>query len=303
MWRIASILAGAFALLFALPDTAWAFGPSTHVFIAERLLNALHLLPAGMAALIRNHPLSFTYGSIAADISFAKKYAPEGRHCHYWSVGREIHNTAENDRLRAAGLGYLCHLAADTIAHNFFIPRQFVMTSSTRAVGHSYWEARFDMGLGSDLAARAREVVMDYDHTEADAHFDHVLSGTLFSFETNRRIFRGMIRIQDNDRWQSVFERVVHQSRWNLTDAQLEAYLSRAFDFVVDYMLHREDAAAGRLDPTGEENLRVAKKLRREALRNGAWRDAGRLHDLAETEFPLPEERFGYWERSGGGDV
>ena len=89
-------------------------------------------------------PFDFLYGNIAADSSIAKHYAPLGRHCHYWHVGQEIHDLAESDALRAFGLGYLCHLAADTVAHNYFVPRQLMLTSSTAAVGHSYWETRVE---------------------------------------------------------------------------------------------------------------------------------------------------------------
>src|SRR5690606_17596331 len=60
---------GALALLLALPDSAWAFGPATHAFLGQHLLDALHLLPDTVAALLRMHPQSFLYGSLAADIS------------------------------------------------------------------------------------------------------------------------------------------------------------------------------------------------------------------------------------------
>jgi hypothetical protein len=76
----------------------------------------------GSRAPDRAYPKDFLYGSVAADISLAKKYVPEGRHCHHWHIGEEIFETAETERLRAVGLGYLSHLAADTIAHNFFVP-------------------------------------------------------------------------------------------------------------------------------------------------------------------------------------
>ena len=293
-------LAGAAALLLLLPEPAWAFGPATHVFLGRHVLDALELLPGALAALLRAHPQSFLYGSLAADISLAKKYAPAGRHCHYWHVGEEIYRSAENDRLRAVGLGYLSHLAADTIAHNVFVPRQLLLTGSTRALGHSYWEHRMDAHLGERYAALAREVVMEYDHAEADALFDRVLSGTIFSFETNRRIFRGMIRFQDNERWQAVFERVVQISRWDLAEEDVHAYLSRAFDFVVDYLRRGRESEAAALDPTGEARLRLAKKLRRRALREGAFLNRARLAALASEVFPLPPSPGGYWERARG---
>ena len=290
--------AAAFALLLLLPESAWAFGPATHVFLGHALLDALAFLPGPIASLLHAHPQSFLYGSMAADISFAKKYVQAGRHCHFWHVGEEILEAADNDRLRAVAYGYLAHLAADTIAHNFFVPRQFVLTSSTKALGHGYWEHRLDTQIGEPYGKLAREVVMDYDHSEADNLFDSVLSGTIFSFETNRRIFRGMIRAQDNDRWKSVFDRVLQNSRWDLSAPTIDAYTSRAFDFVVDYMLRGRESLPAQLDPVGDFNLHLAKKVRRLALREGVAADRDDvLLSMADDFFPLPDTGLGYWER------
>jgi hypothetical protein len=291
----------ALALLFLLPDPAAAFGPATHVYLGRTLLDLLHLLPPALAELLRAHPQSFLYGSMAADISFAKKYVPAGRHCHFWHVGEEILQEAGNDRLRAVAYGYLSHLAADTIAHNFFVPRQLLLTSSTKALGHGYWEHRLDAQLGEPFGGLARQVVMEYDHSEADHLFDSVLSGTIFSFETNRRIFRGMIRMQDNDRWKSVFDRVLQKSRWNLTPQTIDAYASRAFDYVVDYLLRGRDSQPAQLDPTGDFNLQLAKKVRRLALREGMLDRDELLLEVADDFFPLPETGLGYWPRRGTG--
>jgi hypothetical protein len=295
---IAPLLAG-LALVLLLPDTAWAFGPATHIFLGQHLLDSLFLLPEAVANLLRAYPKSFLYGSGAADISFAKKYVPAGRHCHFWPVGEELYREADNARLRAVALGYLGHLAADTIAHNYFVPRQLLLTSSTKAIGHSYWEARLDTHLGERYAATAMEVVMDYDHSEADALFDRVLSGTIFSFETNRRIFRGMIRVQDNERWKSVFDRMVRASRWDMPHAAVEEYVARSFDLMIDYLQRRQLSVSAGLDPTGELNLRLAKKLRRIAVRDGALRNRTLLLQMADEFYPLPPAaQLGFWQRA-----
>lgn len=285
-------------LLLLLPEPAWAWGPATHVFLGTGVLDSLHLLAPALRPVLTAYPYDFLYGSVAADISLAKKYVPEGRHCHNWHVGEEVYATAETDRLRAVGLGYLAHLAADTIAHNTFVPRQLLLTSSTKALGHSYWEHRMDIQLGEQYTRLARGVVMDHDHSAADALFDRVLSATLFSFRTNRKIFRGMIRFQDNDRWQSVFNRVLANSRWTLSEEAVEGYVVRSFDYVVDYLNRRGEGFAAGLDPVGEENLALSKRIRRVALKE-ASKSATVLEEVANDFFPMPEVPFGYWHRRG----
>lgn len=289
-------LAGAAVLL--TPGEALAWGPGAHIAIGESVLGALSLLPAGVANILRAYPTQFLYGSIAADISFAKKYAPEGRHCHHWHVGEEIRRSAEPEPLLAVALGYLAHLAADTVAHNFFVPRRLLLTRSTKALGHSYWEHRMDLRLGERFLARAREIVMGYDHSQADALFDRVLSRTIFSFRTNRRIFRGMIRFQENETWQQVFERVVQTSRWSLEDPVAEHYMALTYDYVMAYLKDGHESPAARLDPIGDLNLRLAKKIRRLALAEGAWEKPELLVEMADEFFPLPDAPLRYWPRT-----
>jgi hypothetical protein len=141
---------------------------------------------------------------------------------------------------------------------------------------------------------------MDQDHSEADALFDRVLSSTLFTFQTNRRIFRGMIRFQDNERWQAVFGSVLQNSRWTLSEQQIEAYVERSFDYVIDYLALRGGAIAAALDPVGDHNLTIAKKVRRMALREGLLGDTLTLEAIADQHFPMPAIPFGYWRQRDG---
>ncbi len=283
-------------LLVLLPHPAWAWSPGTHIFLGQSVLANLQFLPGWLAALLEAHPFHFLYGSIAADTSFAKKYAPVGRHSHAWHVGQEIVELAGRAPLKAFGFGYMAHLAADVIAHNFFVPRQLVLTSSTRALGHSYWEGRFDMHVGEGSARTAREVLAG-DHAEADEHLDRIISPTIFSVGTNRRLFRGMVQISDWANWRRVVQLAADASRWDLPDRDVESHVAASFDYVMDLFNADREAQARRFEPSGSRALAEAKRIRRLALTNGGRKDADRVAEVAEAHFGLRPTSLGYWER------
>jgi hypothetical protein len=292
---LAAVLA---AVAVALtPGDAFAWSPGTHIYLGEAVLANLPLLPTAVAALLRAFPYDFLYGSIAADTSIAKKYAPVGRHCHAWHVGQEIFDRSDSERLQAFGLGYLAHLAADAVAHNFFVPRQLVVASSTIAIGHSYWESRFETHLGNGFARTAMDVIR-MDHGGADAHLDRILSPTIFSVRTSRRLFRGMVGLTETESWQAAFRVVSERSRWDLSDEEVERQMRAAFQLVMELLAGGDRPQARRLDPAGEASLRMAKRVRLDVLRNRLPKDPWRLSRLAEQRFGLPPYALPFWEQS-----
>ncbi len=288
--RLGRVAIYAAVLLVLTPAVAHAWTPGTHVYLGDAVMRSLGLLPAAIADLLRAFPYDFLYGSIAADTSIAKKYAPVGRHCHSWTVGMEILDAARDEPLRAFGLGYLAHLAADSVAHNYFVPKQLAITSSTSALGHSYWESRFETHLGAEFSRRARELIL-IDHGRSDSLLDRVLSPTIFSTPTNRRIFRGMVFVADSESWQRIFQLMTENSRWDLADVEVGQYLGRSFNYIIDLLRRMDRSEPYRLDPSGDHALRLAKRVRRTVLRaNGEQR----LYEEANRNFGMPTTALTY---------
>lgn len=277
------LVVAALLLLALAPSAAFAWTPGTHILLGEAVLRSAALLPAALGALLSAHRWDFLYGSIAADTSMAKKYARFGRHCHSWTVGFEILHKARDERLEAFAWGYLAHLAADVVAHNHFVPHQLAVTSSTTALGHSYWESRFETHLSQAFPRRAVQVIRR-DHSASDAHLDRVLSPTIFSTATNRRIFRGMVHATDNAGWQRVFAVVAANSRWDLAETMVASHLARSYDYVMDLLIREAGSEAYTLDPSGDRALRSAKRVRRDAMRDGRF---GAAIDEAHARFGL----------------
>jgi hypothetical protein len=106
-----------------------------------------------------------------------------------------------------------------------------------------------------------------------------------------------MIRFQDNDRWQNIFGTILENSRWRLTDGVIDDYAERSFDYVIDYLSRRGSSIAAPLDPIGDVNLGLAKKVRRMALQDGAWEKPEILAEMADEFFPLPPVPYGHWRQ------
>jgi hypothetical protein len=280
-------LAVAAVLVLATPDSLWAWGPTTHAWLSSQVLGNLQILPLIAREILTAHPYSYLYGSLSADITLAKRYVHYSRHCHNWSVAYEILDRAETPRLQAFALGYLSHLAADTIAHNTFVPRLLVSTPLSSNLGHTYWEYRFDAALDDRFLRLAREVVT-MEHGEEDELLEIVLTQAFFSFQTNKRIFQQLVHLSNQERWHNLWVRMADKSRWELSDADVSDYGEFATSYVVDFMRRGASSLSQALDPTGNERLALAKKLRRQSFRE-ARREAGR--ELAAA--PISATRSG----------
>jgi hypothetical protein len=245
-----------------LPTDAQAWGGGIHMQLGVHVLANLELLAGDLAALLAAHPKDFLYGCLAPDITVGKKYTHYLLNCHRWGIGRILLKEAETDHQRACAYGYLCHLAADTVAHNYYVPYKIIRSFPTITMKHTYWEMRFEAFVEKDVWELAR-IVCRADRRANDILLRDVLTTTLFSFGTNKRIFNSIMVLSRMERLQKILQTLSSKSRYQLAEADRDEYMDLTRDAIFDFLQNPEESKFLKLDPTGEKSLAAADALRR----------------------------------------
>jgi hypothetical protein len=245
-----------------VPDQALAWGGGIHLQAGLSVLAALETLPANIAAILAAHPRDYLYGCIAADIIVGKKYTHYMLNCHRWRIGQKVLQAAHSDGEKACAYGYLSHLAADAIAHNYFIPYKIMRSFASVTMKHTYWEMRFETFADKAVWDRAREICRS-DQRANDAMLRSVLTNTIFSFGTNKRIFNSIMLLSRLEKWQNVMQTLSDNSRYKLAESDRDEYMTLTREAVFDFLRHPKDSPYLLVDPTGEKALSAADALRK----------------------------------------
>lgn len=175
-----------FILAFLLiPSYAFAWGPLTHIYLGSEVFYLGAALPAGVYALLRKYRQDYLYGNLMADMILGKKYLPRKKHPHNWDVALNLFESAETEPEKAFAYGYMSHLAADTVAHGTF-------TSKRRNIGHAILELHADSIIDRKYWQEAVAIKSRVQERN-DVFLESSLEKVIFSFKTNRRIFKGWI--------------------------------------------------------------------------------------------------------------
>lgn len=252
----------AFVLFMLLPADAFAWGPGMHMYLGMAALAKASLVAPVIRALMEKHPDEFLYGAVVPDIVVGKKYAGYMHHCHNWDIGRLILKEASTQKQRAAAYGYLTHLAADVVAHNYYIPFKIIKSYSTRMLSHTYWEMRFDIGVPEKVWKQI-DKVNKYEMGEFDLLLERVLKRTIFSYRVNKRIFSSILIFQKMRGMRDSLKLYAKRSRWKVGEENRQHYVDLTMEAVFDFLARPDSAACLDVDPTGAGRLLYAKDLRR----------------------------------------
>jgi hypothetical protein len=171
---------------FALvPSVSFAWGPMTHMYLGSELFAYAPLLPAGIFSLLRKYRQDYLYGNLMADSILGKQYLPDDKSSHSWEVGLRLLDSAQTWPEKAFAYGYLSHLAADTVAHG-------VLTEDKKNVGHAWLEMKADSMINKIYWLQSVSFSKTVQHRN-DQFLENTLDRYVFSFKTNKRIYKGMV--------------------------------------------------------------------------------------------------------------
>lgn len=274
-----TILAVLATLLYPAEASAWGIG--VHLQSGAWILENANLLPEALRTLLVAYPNDYLYGCISADITLGKKHTHYLKHCHSWRMGHQILSAARTDSQRACAYGYLSHLAADTVAHSYFVPYKLILTYNTVLLKHTYWEMRFEAHVDQKVWPLARSIGRK-NFAENDALMRGVLSNTLFSFGTNKWIFNSLLLLSHLQQYQKMLRSLATTSKWAISQADQDEYLTMTRQAVLSLLCDLEGSPTLSADPTGERAINAANMIRKNL--HNLWLD-GRLR--AEDAEPM----------------
>lgn len=251
-----------FFYCLAVPTEAWAWGLGVHLQVGSWVLDNLHQLPGQLQTLLAAYQHDYLYGCISADITLGKKHTHYRKHCHSWRMGKKVLQAARTDAQKACAWGYLSHLAADCIAHSYFVPYKLMRTYNTVLLKHAYWEMRFEAHVEPQIWPLAR-IVARKNFSDNDAMMRSVLSDTIFSFGTNKRIFNSLLLLSRLQQWQKMLRSLSETSKWTISSTDQEEYLGLVRDATMSILNDLESSPYLHADPTGERALAAAGMIRK----------------------------------------
>jgi hypothetical protein len=276
---------GFFVLCFTmLVEEVWAWGPAMHTAIACRILQeGTSILPA-IAAIIQSFPMEFVYGSLAADFFVGKGTKPRKDHSHNWQTGFRLLRKAKTDRESAYAYGFFSHLAADVIAHNYFVPNLVHQVSTWRKMGHLYWEAKADHSVGSAYITLAKDI-LSKDELCCDGLLQAAVGKKRNGLKTRRHIYTQTVKLSDLLSNPMSMTLINLGTRYRIAPSYLLFMTNLSYELVKDVLSHPYSSPCLSFDPIGSRNLQLA----------GRFAVLSRLLDFhrPHQEFKVAQELLG----------
>lgn len=239
------------------------WGPGVHLHLAGKVLE--DNIKNEDFEIIKKNKEYFLYGNVSPDITLGKKYIKEiEKHCHKWETAFNILNKASNDKQKAMSYGYLTHLAADVIAHNYYIPKELLEGRGLRNFLHTVVEIKTDMSIYKDTYSLIKNI-LDKDYKEEDKFLKENISKAILPFGINRKIFEYSLKSSKSKYLYRAFNIFGKYERWIEENRNILVYYHEiSYNLMVDILNNLDKSEILNYDPNGEHNLKLLKKLRKQ---------------------------------------
>ncbi|MBU1002876.1 MAG: zinc dependent phospholipase C family protein [Proteobacteria bacterium] len=287
-WTLALL---ATAVMILMPDAeAWAWGPGVHLAAGNFFLARLDCIAPEIARLLAGNPRAFLYGCLSADIFIGKGCTVRPGHSHNWSIGQGLLLAADTDRTRAYAYGYLAHLAADTVAHNFYVPNMLALTPGGGKISHVYAEMQADRMVQWDH----HQAVSLFSQPERDT--DQALRTTMAAsrlpFMVKKRVMKGHLALCGTREYTRSLDLAQRLSRHKGARSYFQLMFGLTLDAVGDFLTQPEISPVLSQDPVGSQALWQVKQIlrKRRRLSRGATPDQpGSLFPVVPAFSSLPD--------------
>ncbi|MFW5997512.1 MAG: zinc dependent phospholipase C family protein [Desulfovermiculus sp.] len=259
LWKKIFFLLGIVLGLGVLaPASALAWGPGMHLALGNQILNNLHLLSASVAEILAANVQAFRYGCLSADILVGKGRRLTPTHCHSWQAGLRMIHTVVDPRLQAYAYGYLSHLAADVVAHNYYVANVLQLGRARGKLTHVYIEMQADRQ--TIYCPTELKRVMKTSLPDADALLLSTLRKSRLTFSLKKRLFKSGVALSRNATTASSLQLLSRQ----FPDRECGEYLcdmrELSFQASVDCLNRGHESVVVTFDPMGFENLGLVKQ-------------------------------------------
>lgn len=141
---------------------ALAWGLYTHVYFAQLLLWAVPLADPRFRRAVRRFPDLLLAGACLPDVSLFSGWVRSEplRMSHQWSMAQQMLQDVRDDGEAALASGYCCHLLADIVAHNYFVPaHETLWINPSHMAVHAAAEWAMDAHLAPQLFAHPERLL------------------------------------------------------------------------------------------------------------------------------------------------
>jgi hypothetical protein len=273
-----------FMIFTCIPsDFLYAWGPLTHIAIAGEIIKLISVISTPAIEKILRFKNEFIFGNVYADVILAKNLVEYREHSHNWKNGLRVLEKAKTPQEESFAYGYLCHLASDCIAHNYYVPRYLVLSYKKLFMKHTYWEMRYD-NIFHELTWKTAIKMPFFIKKPYESLIKSTLVKPLFSFSTHRNLFNGILLLQGIKQWRKAVENNSRKNGFLISNTDKKIYYESSINLIMDFLKNQDRSIAISLDPTGRVNLKKANHIRRVLLK-GEF-DNDRIESIAKRFIP-----------------